>query len=304
MSETATTPPAAPATTQTAQPAAATQDTTDYRTKYMEAQRAAEIQKKEKIVERRQWESERKTLGEKLSRLDELEKLEKIAKTNPEAYFKAKYGDGWYDVATNVRLNGTPPAELVASKLEEMEAKIESKLSARDEALKKEREAAQAAQAAEGERQVQAQWAQGVTAEKYPALVARFGSAQAVAQALYHSAKQTYLNTVKYAEDGSLLEQGKVRPFGELADEFEARERKYVTELHPRLTPAPNAGSTPPPKSSQQSPSQPNKSQRVTLSNSITASSTGSNQPRVISREEKLKAAQAKYAEVAGRSKP
>lgn len=102
-----------------------------------------DIEKKERdhVVKVRKFSEEQKTLGAKLTRLSELEKRDQQAKLNPTSFLKGLYGDKWYDVVTEAKLNGVAPADLVQSEIERVREDFEKKLADKDAQAKAEREA-------------------------------------------------------------------------------------------------------------------------------------------------------------------
>ena len=303
MSESATPAPApaAATATQTQQPAQGAETTTDWRSKAEEAQRLADRQKKERITERRQWESERKTLGEKLSRLDKLERAHQQAKLNPTAFLSEVFGEKWYDTVVEAKMNGVPTANVIQSELAKLEEKFEGKLAEREAAITKQREAEQARQVEDGTRQILGQWTNALksSADKYPALIERYGNHETAARAAFMHARSEWDKTARFDDEGNLVQPGRLLSVAAAAEELEKHERSLVQRISGRLTPASASVSTV--AGSQQSGSQQSVSQqRRTLSNSITASTQAST-PRPRTREEKLAQANARFAEVAAK---
>jgi hypothetical protein len=214
-----------------------------------ELEKAHEQKKRELIVNRRQWENERKTLSERAAKAAEYEKREAQAKLNPPAYLKSIYGDGWYDKLVEARISGAPPADVIADELARMEEKVEKKFADRDAArAKAEAEAQQQGQTA-ARRQLTAEASDFYEAKgaEYP-ILETLGNAENVAAHIAQRIEQEYHRTTVRDASGALLRDANVLTSQEAADLIEkdllaiadraAGHDKYAGKLRERLTPA------------------------------------------------------------------
>lgn len=83
--------------------------------------RYADLAKREKGItaERRKLSEERATIAKDRAEVEEYRKAKADAKRNPEAFQRLVYGEGWYDSLTKYKLEGTPPAELLAAAVDD-----------------------------------------------------------------------------------------------------------------------------------------------------------------------------------------
>lgn len=89
---------------------------------------------RENALARRKLADEWKKLEATRKELDEFRAAKESAKRNPEAYLRNVYGENWYDHLTQYRLNGAPPAEMVAAAVDEKLAAFEKKQQEAEEA--------------------------------------------------------------------------------------------------------------------------------------------------------------------------
>ena len=279
----ATTAPS-PEATQAAAEAVTTQQPSEADRRLSELQRQRDMKAREVIVERRKFEAQLRQQQQRISQLEKLEQREQMARLNPPEFLKSIYGENWYDKVVESKLNGVPPADLLAAEMAKMREEFSGELSRRDaESQRQARVAAQQTQ----ERQLRAGMADvqgGFTeffsakATDYPALAERYGGdTQAVSRALFAHAKAAWDKTVQYDETGRMVAPGQVLSPRDAAEALEKAERELVAKIQGRLTPAPTGGSIGGPRlSTQQQQQQTQQQQRRTLSNALTASTPGS----------------------------
>lgn len=237
-----------------------------------------DIERKERahVQTLRKHAEEKKTLGEKLSRLAELEKREQSAKLNPVAFLKSIYGDGWYDIATKAKLDGIPPADLVASELEKVKEEFHKELSTRDE---------QAAQArAESARQALAADAHAFVAasgKEYP--VFEGYQPEAIAKLLAQRVESEYNLAYKRNEaTGAPTTPISIKAAADLVEselvaiaERVAASEKYRAKLAEKFKPSAPAPAAP----AAAKPQRPEPQQRHTLSNDLTGTTPSKTAP-------------------------
>ncbi len=256
----------------------------------------ADINKKtkEQIAERRRWDGEKKTFGEKLKAADEFAKLKSQAKLNPTAFLKSVYGDNYYDTLVESKINGNAPtADTVALELERMEERIEAKYAAREAERAKQADESQTRAVAQARRQLSAEAAEFWKAndKDYP-VFHKLGDESAVANMLSQRIEAEYNRTTQRDEAGEVLRDGRVMTMKEAADALEAdilaivdeaaSHEKYQPKLRERLQPQKPSGSLVRPQpQTQPSQQQPQSSQqtRRTLSNDLTGSTPGRSPP-------------------------
>lgn len=245
-------------------------------------QHERDLKVREVVVTRRQYETQLKQAQQRIAQLEQLEKAQQTAKINPVAYAREAWGDNWYDVLTEAKLNGVPPADLIAAEMGRMREEFAGELSRRDaEAQRQARVAAQRAQ----EQQLRAGMAdvQGgfreffeARGDNYPALAERYGGdSQAISRALFQHAKQVWDASVQYDEAGNMVRPGQVLDPKSAAEALEKRERDLVAKIQGRLTPTPNNAPIGGPRLQSQSSQQQQQQTRRTLSNALTASTPG-----------------------------
>lgn len=110
------------------------------------------------------------TLLAREAKLKEWEAEHADRRRNPAKYLAADYGPDWYDKLSSVKLNGSPPVELIASELDDRSKSWEAKLSELDSKWAKkweERDAADSQRARDAEAREALSYVKG-NAEKYP----------------------------------------------------------------------------------------------------------------------------------------
>lgn len=308
--------PAAPVTPSSTTPPApvepkpvATEPQEDWGQKYRKLEDAHQKKLKEQIIERRKWDADRKTTGERLSKLSELEKREQQARLNPPEFLKGIYGDNWHEIVNESKINGVPPAQLLQAEMDKMREEFEAKLRARDEEGTKSLQAQQQ-QALEQARyniRLAADEFYSTSAAEYP-ILERIGDKAAVAAKLAQRIEKEFRSSIQYDEAGNLVKQGKVMTAREAADVIEGEmladaehafhAQKYKSRFAPKapdLTAEKKSESLKlkqQPTSQQQSSGQ---QPRKSLSNEITGS-TKDDAPTRLTPDERRRRALAAYA--------
>jgi len=98
-------------------------------------------------AERRELSEQRKAFKAAEEKVAAYEKLHAERLRNPDKYLKAEYGEDYYDKVTRLRVDGIPPADLVASEVDDQVARIHKKLEETTSSFEKrlaERDAAEA----------------------------------------------------------------------------------------------------------------------------------------------------------------
>lgn len=289
------TAPAAPAAPVPPSPEAARLAEMERELRRLQSERDAKV--KEGVIERRKFAAEQKAARERLAKLEQLERREQLAKLNPEDFLKGIYGDNWYDTVVSTRMNGVPPAQLIASEIEKLREENRTAWSQRDAQQREaqERAAREAASRQMGEvKTSMAQWAEANLGE-LPALAGRLGDSRAVGEAIFAHARAAWDSTAKYDEAGNMVTPGKVLSFAEAARELEAKEVELLEKLaqHEKLRPRLTGGGKPESVAAssvkqQSAPSNQQQSRR-TLSNDITGSTPG-RQPATTAAEKRARA--------------
>jgi hypothetical protein len=273
--------------------------------KRLEADHSRKV--REHIIERRKWEADKKTTGERLSKLSELEKREQSARLNPTAFAQSVWGENWHEVLTEAKVHGVPPADLIAAELAKVREEFEAKLSARETDAQRRAEQAQQQQleqARAGMREEAASWL-AANAKEYPVLE-RLGPAQSVAKKIAERIEHEYHRS-RRDESGAIVRPGRILTSQEAADLIErdllaiaeaaAAAPKYRDRLAPKLAPLP---SQPPSSSVQGAQSQQSDKQqsnqsrqqpRETLNNNIGARTAGQAQLTPAERRARAEAA-------------
>lgn len=241
------------------------------------ARREVEKKEREHVLKTRKLSEEKKTWGEKLSKLAEYEKREKFAKTNPAGYLQSIYGDKWHDVVTEARINGVAPADLVAEAIENVRSEVEQKFAEKEKAAAAEREAQHQAAIQQTRRTLAANAHAFVTAnakdypifegeppEKIAALLAQRIETEYNSQWSKNQATGATTIPLSIKQAADLVEQEMLA----IAEKAAAHE-KYRPKLTERMKPPVPAA--PVGAKSQQVPTQ----QRRTLSNDVTGSTPG-----------------------------
>lgn len=281
----------------------------------LEAEHAKKV--REHIIERRKWDADRKTTGERLSRLSELEKREGLARLNPTEFAKSVWGDDWHEKLTEAKVHGVPPADLVAAEMAKMREEFDAKLTSREAAEKQRAEQAQQAQLEQHRAAMRAD-AQDWLAEhakEYPVLE-RLGPLDKVARRIAERIEHEFHRGTQRDESGQVTRRGQLLSVQQAAEliegdlvaiaEHAAGAAKYRARLAPKLAPLP-APSPPATVSSQQVPQQSEPKQstgqqpRQTLTNDIGARTSGEAPRRLSEAERRERAIAAAEAERAKR---
>ena len=179
------------------------------------AAREAAIEKREKAfgAELNKFKDTNKGLGAKLSEYEQLKKkvpeLEKyktdrehrdqLRKLNPIAALEEDFGKDWANTVTGLRVNGVPPTDLIASVVQQLEAKFDAKLADRDAKSRDENTRAAAGELEE----VRAEVAAGASgwyeqaAKDYP-MFERLGDSKRIGEILGDRIENEFKRTGKY----------------------------------------------------------------------------------------------------------
>lgn len=296
-------------------PTSAAPPTEDWAQKYRRLEADVQKKTKEQIIERRKWEADRKTTGERLSKLGELEKREQQARLNPTAYLKSLFGEDWHQVVTDAKINGVPPAQLVEAELSKLRDEFEAKLRARDEEGSKSLRAQQeqALEQARANIRLEAEDFYEAQGKEYP-ILERLGDKAAVARAIAQRIESEFHASARRDASGSVIRQGKVMTSKEAAEAIEGemlavaeaalKAEKYKSRFAPKppdLSSAKQAATVG--ASQQQSRQQQVNGQqpRKTLSNDITGSTKDETSHRLTPQERRQAALDAYNAERAKR---
>lgn len=226
-------------------------------------------------AERRAWKQEmQKREGEMSSKLSEYEAWQKQREDrnrNPAKYLKAEYGEDWYDKLSKVQLDGTPPAALIASELDERVGKEVAAIRKefadyKAEVERKEQERA----AAENNSRQESYLAQAVAylkgaEDKYP-FVHAFGQVENIPSVILAHERDTR----SVDENGETL-PGEVLTFEAASQKMEQHLKQKYEAAAQRITP--KAATQTQPQSNTRTPDVP----RRTLSTRL----TGQTQPSI-----------------------
>ncbi len=306
----ATVPGAAPVVVPTVKPTAAAPvqtsavpDTAAELAKLGEARKAIELKERSHVVNVRKFSEEKKTLGQKLSAYEQYEKEKLHAKANPSAFFQKVLGDDWYNIMVEAKVNGVPPAQLVADEIAKVEERVTKRFEDRDAEAKKtaSESARQADQAARQQLHAEGLSFLEASGKDYP-IFKKLGDGPRVASILAHRIESEYKRTERRdSATGQLLQPGRILTTKEAADLLEsevlalveeaAAHEKYQPKLREKLQPS----KQPPPAPGGQN------QQRRTLSNDLTGSTPGRT-PAVTDAERRERAINARNAHVASRA--
>lgn len=225
-----------------------------------------EARNRKLAVERRKFDEERKANAEKQKQFEEWERVQADRRRNPLKYLSREFGDDWYDKLTQIKLSGSPTADLVLSEVEENTSKLRDEFKSEAQKLREELAARDAAEAARAKAEYEAQAVAHVkqSADKYP-LLNLFEQWDAVPAAI----ERHFIDTCKQDAEGNLLpgemwtpEQAALALEKQMADvERKLLERQKKTQpAAPQAQPADRLTSAPP---------------RRTLSTEMTASTGG-----------------------------
>jgi hypothetical protein len=309
---TAQTPTPQPATqTATPEPKAATQtqaapsEVETLRAKLQEAEQREVQEKRTRITERRQWEREKLTFGEKLKLADEYSRLRSEARINKRAVAEKLWGEKWHEeLNTEMANGGALSPEAVQAALDERDRRAEEKMKA---AQAEQQKAADEARQRRIDAQVRAFTSSAVefaktSAKDYP-IFEQFKTPERIGGALVQRVRDVHDATTKYDEEGNVVVPGKIISLKEAAELIEkdllgiARAavgaEKYRGELTPERASGTVSGvaAAQQPQSSQSPPSQSQQQGRNDM--------TGSTRPNapILTDEERRQAAIKKYYE-------
>src|SRR5512136_1236115 len=234
--------PAAPAPVE---PKPTPESQEDWSQKYRKLEAEHQKKLKEQIIERRKWEADRKTTGERLSKLSELEKREQQARLNPPAYLKSIYGENWHEVVNESKINGVPPAQLLQAEMAKMREEFEAKLKSRDDegAKRMQAQQQQALEQARANIRTEAADFYEASGKDFP-ILERLGDKAAIASTIAQRIEKEFHATSQRDEAGNLLRQGKVLTTQEAAELIESemlavaeaalKAEKYKSRLAPK----------------------------------------------------------------------
>jgi hypothetical protein len=260
------------------------------------------LNKREKVWkdEAKKASDEKKGLGAKLKEYEELKKYkserearDEMRRLNPEYGLKEDFGDNYREKLTKLFVDGVPPADLIAAEFKRMRAEFKAELEAE---RAKTREQSTAAEAAEIE-QTRAMVANDThafyesSAKDYP-VFERIGDAQRVSQILAQRIEQEFMRTGKLLSPKEAADALEADMFGLV--ETAVSHEKYKSKLQDKLKPATVSLSS-------GAQGVPQSSQRRTLSNDLTASTSGRAPPR--SEDERRERAIAVFNEVRAKGK-
>lgn len=237
------------------------------------------------VTEKRAWEGEKKTFGEKLSKLTELEQFDRLLQTNPLAALEKRLGPNAFERLSEMKANGTMPADMIAEQIERMRGEVEAKFTAQEQARKDAAVNEAKANSERARRQLTSEareFYKGALKD-YP-IFAKFGDEATVAATLAQRIEAEFHRTTQRdPETGETLRLGKVMTVREAADLIEgellgiaeeaAAHEKYRPKISARLQPVKEAATVPAQQTQQPKDSQnAERQQRRTLSNQLTGS--------------------------------
>lgn len=255
-------PSAKPAETPVAPVAAAPESKEDFL-----KPRFDELAKQTKRVatERRQVAQEREAFAKDKAEFEAWRAAREDRRRNPAKYLEQDFGQDWYDKLTEYKVSGTPTASLIASELDEREAKLLKRIEEKEAGLLKRMEEQQKA---EEERSKAAYLESAVEYAKANSgdyfWISEFGEHASVAAEI----ERHFIATTKQLPDGS-FEAGELLSAKQAADKVEGRIGELVKK-------AQEANSRREAKSKPAAPEAPKRNespQRRTLSTDMTAGS-------------------------------
>ena len=218
-------PPAAVEAPKAAETPKAPEEKIEYIARLRQQEEAAAKERRAHLAERAKWQkaqAEARTYAEKLA---VLEKREAMAKLNPAEFLQGLYGEQWYNTMVETRLNGVPPANLIAGEVQKLRDEFKASLEAQQKA-QADAQQQQASRAAESARRaILEATTKAVEVGKYPALKERFGDSTAQVVAKY--IEDEFNRTVQVDADGNVIRQGVVLGETEALKMLEKREREY-----------------------------------------------------------------------------
>lgn len=241
------------------------------------------LNKKERVWrdEAKKASDEKKGLGAKLKEYEELKKYkhereerDELRRLNPEYGLREDFGDNYREKLTKLFVDGVPPADLIAAEFKRMRAEFKAELDA-ERAKTREQTTASEAQDVENTRAMVASDATAfyeANAKDYP-VFERIGDAKRVGAILGQRIEQEYMAKGRLITPKEAAEGLEADMFG-LVETAVAHD-KYKSRLQDKLK---SANVSPSSGSPQGAPQQ--SSQRRTLSNDLTASTSGRAPPR------------------------
>lgn len=183
--------------------------------------RAKEIDKRHARTakEARELAEQRKALDTDRKEFEDWKKLREDRRRNPDKYLKADFGEDYYDKLTKLKVDGAPPADLIASEMDERMAKLQAQLDEKSKALDERLNQAQAQEARRAKEQYLASAKEHVksNADKYK-LIHRFEEFDSVAGEI----ERHFRATCKKDMDGNWL-PGETLTAEQAADAIEKR---------------------------------------------------------------------------------
>lgn len=172
------------------------------------------------------WETERGGLLEMKKALDQ-------ARLNPSVLAQKLWGEKWLDVLTETRLNGVPPAQLIASEVEQVEARFKAQLEERDKAAQAAQKGQEEARVASARQQMKADAQAFVKAstKEHGVLLASMPE-DAAAGMLAQRIESEYFRTEKRdSETGEILTPGRLLSMKEAAEQVESEVLALVEKV-------------------------------------------------------------------------
>lgn len=262
----------------------------------------ADLAKKERlqVLERRKFAEQKKAFETERQSAAELKKTLEQAKLNPQAFLEKLYGPKYYDVITETRLNGVPPAQLIASEVEKVREEFRAQLEEREKAQAEAQKGSQEARIAQARRQLVAESGAYLesAAKEHGVLLAAVQGEGVLPAMLAQRIEQEYSRSEKRdPETGEVLVQGRILSTKDAAEQAEAEVLALVDRVV--ATEAYRARQQKAQASKEASPvfaGAPKLERRNTLSNDLTG--TTRSKPAVITDEERRARAVARFNEV------
>lgn len=274
--------PTVPATPGAAPAAAAPQaDAVAELAKLEQARRTLALEKRQGIAAAKKLDEQRAQLAADKTEVAQIRKLQAQARLNPRAFLQSIYGDKYKDVVLEADLNGTPTADVVQLEIQKLKDEFEEKLATRDTKAKEAELVAvkTAAQKARADFVTECGDFLKASEVDFPALTARWSTEQ-IATGLAQYIEAEFNRTAKFGPDGVMVAPGTVLTKKEAAEKLEAIEvdsaakiakaDKYAAKFRP-AAPATKDPAGP----SIGGPKLQRTEQRRTLSNDLTASTSG-----------------------------
>lgn len=238
----------------------------------LQAKRAQELATRHKEIE-----TKTANLAKDREEYEQWKKLRDDRRRNPAKYLTQDFGDDWYDKLTKYRLEGAPTGDLIASELDEREAKLTKQLAEQKADFEKRLADLQATDAKRQQQEFESNLVAKVKAsDKFP-LIAHFSEHNAV----LHEVREHFKATAKQGADGKWL-PGEVLTPEDAAAKVEARLAEIASkfEKYFEAKKANQQPAAPPTKSNTAVSSQRiEPAQRRALSTTVTASSAPTRSP-------------------------